>query len=54
MKRLYALLLGGLAVLPAFSQWNTNATPTCIYDATGHGDYYACNPKAVRTADYKE
>ena len=53
MKRLYALLLGGLAVLPAFSQWNTNATPTCIYDATGHGDYYACNPKAVRTADKK-
>ncbi len=54
MRKIYALLLVAMTgVTSAFAQWNTNATPTCIFDASGHGDYYACNPKAVRTPDKK-
>lgn len=54
MKKLYTLFLMALTgVCPVMAQWNTNATPVCVYDASGHGDYYACNPKAVRTPDKK-
>lgn len=54
MKRLYTLFVMALAAVgSAFAQWNTNATPVCIFDAAGQGDYYACNPKAVRTPDKK-
>ena len=47
----------------AFAQWNTNATPKCIFSTTyvdketGEtkvgGDYYACEPMVARTADKK-
>ncbi len=63
MKKLYSLLLLALAgVLPALAQWNTNATPTCIFSTTyvdengetqTGGDYYATAPMAVRTPDKK-
>ncbi len=54
MKKFYFLLLTAMAaVSPAFAQWNTNATPVCIYDATGHSQDFASNPKAVRTPDKK-
>lgn len=54
MKRFYTLLFLALAGIgSAFAQWNTNANPVCIFDASGHGDYYASNPKAVRTPDKK-
>ena len=54
MKKVYTLfILAFAAIAPAFAQWNTNATPVCIYDAAGMSDYYACNPKAVRTPDKK-
>ncbi len=54
MKKFYILLLMALAgTTQAFAQWNTNATPKCIFDATDKGDYYACNPKVVRTPDKK-
>jgi hypothetical protein len=63
MKKLYALITLALAgITTASAQWNTNATPKCIFSTThvdpetGEtvvGDYYACNPKAVRTPDKK-
>ena len=54
MKKLYALLVLALAgITTASAQWNTNATPKCIFDASGQGDYYACNPKVARTPDKK-
>ncbi|MCR4957662.1 MAG: hypothetical protein K6B13_03515 [Prevotella sp.] len=54
MKRLYTLLLLALTVtMTASAQWNTNATPVCIYPAPAGSDYYACNPKFVRTPDKK-
>ena len=54
MKRLYALFLLALTgTVSALAQWNTNATPVCIYSAANHGDYYATSLKAVRTPDKK-
>ena len=54
MKRLYILfVLAFAAVVSACAQWNTNANPVCVFDASGQGDYYGCNPKAVRTPDKK-
>lgn len=63
MKKLYSLLLLALAaVAPAHAQWNTNATPVCIYSTTyvddngqtkQGGDYYACSPLVARTPDKK-
>lgn len=54
MKRLYLLIAFlAMATTGAFAQWNTNATPVCIYDAANQGEYFAVNPKAVRTADKK-
>ena len=54
MKKLFSLLLLAMAgIAPAFAQWNTNATPKCIFDASGKGDYFACNPKVARTPDKK-
>ena len=54
MKKLFSLLLLVMAgIAPAFAQWNTNATPKCIFDASGKGDYFACNPRVVRTPDMK-
>lgn len=64
MKNLYSLLIMALVgTTSASAQWNTNATPRCILSAlyqdaaTGttknHGDYFACSPKAARTADKK-
>lgn len=63
-KRLYTMIfLAAVGAASAFAQWNTNATPVCIFGLqytdpeTGEmktgGDYYACNPKAVRTPDKK-
>ncbi len=62
-KKLYSLLLLAMAMAaPAHAQWNTNATPRCIFSTTYvdengdtrvGGDYYACSPKAVRTPDKK-
>ena len=54
MKKFYALMFLALAGTgSAFAQWNTNATPMNIFDASGKGDYFASNPKVVRTADKK-
>ncbi len=63
MKKLYSLLLLALAAAaPAHAQWNTNATPVCIYSTTyvdengetkQGGDYYACTPMVARTPDKK-
>lgn len=63
MKKFYALVIMAMAAAaPALAQWNTNATPSCIFSTTyvdenGEtkvgGDYYACNPKVVRTPDKK-
>ena len=64
MKKIYALITLALAgITTASAQWNTNATPKCIFSTTHvdpetgetvvGGDYYACNPKAVRTPDKK-
>ena len=58
MKKLYSLLFLTLAsISPALAQWNTNATPVCIYSTTyvdengetkTGGDYYATNVMAAR------
>jgi len=64
MKKIYVLLILAMAgITPSFAQWNTNATPACIFGleytdpVTGEtktgGDYYACHVKAARTADKK-
>ena len=64
MRKLYVLIVLALAgTASAFAQWNTNATPKLLFGLeytdpeTGEvmkgGDYYACNPKAVRTPDKK-
>lgn len=62
MKKLLSLLVLALAAVPAMAQWNTNATPRCIFSTTyvdengetkTGGDYYATTPKAARTADKK-
>ena len=64
MKKLYSLLFLAVAATQTVSaQWNTGATPKLLFglehtdELTGEtvtgGDYYACNPKAVRTADKK-
>lgn len=64
MKKLYVLITLALAgITTASAQWNTNATPKLLFGLeytdpqTGEtktgGDYYACNPKAVRTPDKK-
>jgi len=64
MKKFYALILMAMACVgSANAQWNTNATPKLLFGLeytdpqTGEtktgGDYYACNPKAVRTPDKK-
>jgi len=63
MKKITTLLaLAFAAATPAMAQWNTNATPNCIFSTTytdenGNtktgGDYYACSPKVARTADKK-
>ncbi len=54
MKRLYTLMLLAMGCMTAaMAQWNTNATPKCIYEAPAGSDYYACTSKAVRTADSK-
>ena len=54
MKRLYILFVLAFAAFgTACAQWNTNANPVRVFDASGQGDYYACNPKAVRTPDKK-
>ncbi len=62
MKKYLSLLLLLMAAAPAMAQWNTNATPSCIFSTTyvdeagetkTGGDYYACSPKAARTADKK-
>ena len=64
MKRVLSVLALAMATAsPALAQWNTNATPKLLFGlqytdpATGEtktgGDYYACNPKAVRTPDKK-
>ena len=63
MKKVFAILALALAgMTTAFAQWNTNATPKCLFSTTyvdengetkTGGDYYACNPKVVRTPDKK-
>ena len=63
MKKLYSLLFLALAsISPALAQWNTNATPVCIFSTTyvdengetkTGGDYYATNVMAARTPDKK-
>lgn len=54
MRRLYLLIAFlAMATTATFAQWNTNATPVCIYDAAGHGDYYASTPMVARTPDKK-
>ncbi len=63
MKKFYALVIMAMAAAaPALAQWNTNATPNCIFSTTyvdenGEtkigGDYYACSPLVARTADKK-
>jgi len=64
MKKLYALITLALAgITTASAQWNTNATPKCIFSTTyvdaetgetkTGGDYYACNPMVARTPDKK-
>jgi len=64
MKKLYALFILAMASsAPALAQWNTNATPKCIFgldytdpetgEAKQGGDYYACSPQVARTADKK-
>ena len=64
MKRILSILaLAMAAVSPALAQWNTNATPKLLFGleytdpVTGEtktgGDYYACEPLAVRTPDKK-
>ena len=64
MKRLYLLFFIATAgTLSALAQWNTNATPKLLFGLeytdpeTGQvrtgGDYYACDPVAVRTPDKK-
>ena len=64
MKKLFPLVLLSLVTaIPASAQWNTNATPKLLFGleytdpVTGEvkigGDYYACNPMAVRTPDKK-
>ena len=63
MKKFYSLLLLAMAALtPAHAQWNTNATPVCIYSTTyvdengetkTGGDYFACSPLVARTPDKK-
>lgn len=64
MKKLYALIALAIAgTSSVFAQWNTNATPKCLFSTTyvdsetGEtkvgGDYYACSPKVARTADKK-
>ena len=63
MKKLYSLLFLALAsISPALAQWNTNATPVCIYSTTyvdengetkTGGDYYATNVMVARTPDKK-
>ena len=54
MKRIFTALALALAAVPALAQWNTNATPACIYStADSNGDYHACSMKAARTADKK-
>ena len=64
MKKFYLLMLMAMAgSSQTYAQWNTNATPKCIYSttyvdkSTGEtktgGDYYACSPKVARTTDGK-
>ncbi len=63
MKKFYALTLMVMACFAtAHAQWNTNATPKCLFSTSyvdEHGvpkvggDYFACNPKVVRTPDKK-
>ena len=54
MRKLYLLLTFiALGTTTALAQWNTNATPVCIYSAAGQSDYYAVDPKVARTADKK-
>ena len=35
------------------AQWNKNATPVQIFDASGEGDYYGSSPEFKRTTDGK-
>ena len=55
MKKIISLLALALAATtPALAQWNTNATPACVYStADKNGDYHACSIKAARTPDKK-
>ena len=64
MKKLFSfVLLSLVTAIPASAQWNTNATPKLLFGLeytdpfTGEtktgGDYYACEPMAVRTPDKK-
>ena len=55
MKKLYALLALALAsTASAFAQWNTNATPACVYSTKdNNSDYHATTLMAARTPDKK-
>ena len=64
MKKFYTICALALAAAgTASAQWNTNATPKLLFgldytdpitgEAKTGGDYYACNPQAVRTPDKK-
>lgn len=63
MKKLLALLLVAMAGTgSAYAQWNTGATPKCLFSTTyvdengqtkTGGDYFACTPMVARTADKK-
>ncbi len=54
-KRLFFLLLLQVVVITtACAQWNTNATPVCVYSAAdARSDYFASTPLFVRTPDQK-
>ncbi len=63
MRKIYTFLFLTMgAVTTAHAQWNTNATPKCLFSTTyvdeqgvaqQGGDYYGCSVKTARTADKK-
>lgn len=52
-KFLTLIILAGAAFTTAAAQWNTNATPVCIFDGSNRGIDYVSTVKAVRTPDKK-